>query len=266
MACETSFETKGFVPSGIWVGALFNGEMVARFDKREVRFSGNGQPRMFSFGGPQEITDRREPKRRIRMSSFLVRENFFDRQLVLNENSPMSALKALITPGIQEHAIARPEHLADTLQRLLNSPYHGQTDRLFLESTVIATVFQLSPLDKERQKNENGNGQKRLSDLAFEARLLIDERPEKFETIHALAAELNTNETTLQRQFKANFDLTVFQYVLTRRMQAARVLIKDGHLQIAEVAYRVGYKNPTSFSTAYRKFYGYAPQDERGRH
>ena len=266
MLCETPFETRGTVPAGLWVGALFNGELLGRFGEREILFSGNGQAKVVSFGGPQEFVDRPTPHHRIRMASFLVAEEFLDRQLLLNFNAPIAALKALITPGVHVHSMAHPDFISETLLRLFNSPYQGQTERLFLESTVIATVFQLQPVQQPKQDNNSAPRlRKQLSELAYEARQLIDDRPERFRSIRALAAELNTNETTLQRQFKAKFDLTVFQYVLARRMQAARVLIKDGHLQIAEVAYRVGYNSPANFSTAYRRHYGHAPQDERSK-
>ena len=265
MLCETPFETRGMVPAGLWVGALFNGEMLARFGERKILFSGNGQAKVVSFGGPQEFLDRPTPQQRIRMASFLVAEEFLDRQLLLNADAPIAALKALITPGVHVHPMAHTDILSETLLRLFNSPYRGQTERLFLESTVIATVFQLQPMQRLKVENGTARLRKPLADLAFEARQLIDDCPERFQSIRALAAELNTNETTLQRQFKAKFDLTVFQYVLARRMQAARILIKDGHLQIAEVAYRVGYNSPANFSTAYRRYYGHAPQDERSK-
>ncbi|MEC8040239.1 MAG: AraC family transcriptional regulator, partial [Pseudomonadota bacterium] len=134
-------------------------------------------------------------------------------------------------------------------------------------SATLCYVVKTDGTQTQRAQRTVGTARLRkpLADLAFEARQLIDDCPERFQSIRALAAELNTNETTLQRQFKAKFDLTVFQYVLARRMQAARILIKDGHLQIAEVAYRVGYNSPANFSTAYRRYYGHAPQDERSK-
>nr|WP_247744807.1 helix-turn-helix transcriptional regulator [Shimia sp. R11_0] len=92
---------------------------------------------------------------------------------------------------------------------------------------------------------------------------MIDEAPEQFTSILSLAQTLGSNETTLQRQFRKAFDTTIFEYVLRRRMTCAQMLVRDGHLSISEISYRVGYNSPANFSTAYKRFFGFSPAQHR---
>ncbi|MDR5806611.1 helix-turn-helix domain-containing protein [Caballeronia sp. LZ001] len=57
--------------------------------------------------------------------------------------------------------------------------------------------------------------------------------------------------------------VTVFDYSLRRRMQEALRLLVDDRQSVGEVAAAVGYQHPTSFTTSFRDFYGFAPKDAR---
>ncbi|MEM6680140.1 MAG: AraC family transcriptional regulator [Pseudomonadota bacterium] len=48
-------------------------------------------------------------------------------------------------------------------------------------------------------------------------------------------------------------------YVLEHRMEAARLLLRDTHLSLAEVSQRVGYDAPEAFSRAFKREIGCAP-------
>lgn len=65
----------------------------------------------------------------------------------------------------------------------------------------------------------------------------------------------------------ADDETTVGQFLLVRRLQRAyELLVSDPkkHLTIAEIAYRVGFKNVSHFSRSFSQHYGMAPRDARG--
>lgn len=64
----------------------------------------------------------------------------------------------------------------------------------------------------------------------------------------------------------ADDDTTVGQFLLVRRLQRAyEILVGDPkkHLTIAEIAYRVGFKNVSHFSRSFSQHFGMAPRDAR---
>lgn len=64
----------------------------------------------------------------------------------------------------------------------------------------------------------------------------------------------------------ADDETTVGQFLLLRRLQRAyELLVSDPkkHLTIAEIAYRVGFKNVSHFSRSFSQHFGMAPRDAR---
>jgi AraC-like DNA-binding protein len=65
--------------------------------------------------------------------------------------------------------------------------------------------------------------------------------------------------------FKRWFGVSAIDYLITLRMQRARVLLGDRNLTVGEVARAVGYEDLHHFSKLYRKRHGQAPSAARGR-
>ena len=65
--------------------------------------------------------------------------------------------------------------------------------------------------------------------------------------------------STLQRLFKASFGVTVMDFVRTCRLREARRWLTLGEATIAEAAFEAGYSNPSNFTTAFTREFGYPP-------
>ncbi|SMR83529.1 AraC-type DNA-binding protein [Aliiroseovarius halocynthiae] len=255
---DTQWQSR--MPPGIWVGALFSGASATRLQGVEIQFPGNGLPMLLSVGQPSDFTDIPMSMKRLRMSSFLMGKGFFDDVGADDPTDHMRGLKNLMRPGVNVLPLGPLEVLSLNLRNLLDNPYCGATGKLFVESHVMASIFELAchlndcPVHNDRSAH---------SDLAYDARNQINQAPEQFQSISALAVQLGTNETTLRRAFKSVMGVTIFEYVLNCRMQAARVLVRDRVLQIAEIAYLVGYSSPSNFTAAYKKYFGHTPVEDR---
>ena len=79
---------------------------------------------------------------------------------------------------------------------------------------------------------------------------------------HKIAKAVGTNETKLKYGFKALFGETIFAYRNRRRMKKAIALIEDG-IPIGRVSEEVGYQHQTSFTSAFKSYYGISPKDSR---
>jgi AraC family L-rhamnose operon regulatory protein RhaS len=85
-------------------------------------------------------------------------------------------------------------------------------------------------------------------------------------TVEDLARELGTNRTTLQDRVSSATGKSVAECVSGIRLDAARMLLTDTLLPIAEVAERSGYADTSSFTRAFRQRFGMPPKEFRDAH
>ena len=81
--------------------------------------------------------------------------------------------------------------------------------------------------------------------------------------ISELAGELGMSRSQLYRKFAALTDKSVNQFIRSLRLDKARELLRTTDLNVAEVAYDTGFKNPSHFSRAYSLEFGIPPSREQ---
>ena len=74
-----------------------------------------------------------------------------------------------------------------------------------------------------------------------------------------LAHKLNFSESQLYRKLKATSGKSTVLFIRSIRLQKGRELIKTTDKTISEVAYDVGFNDPSYFSRAFKKEFGDAP-------
>ncbi|MEP7267626.1 MAG: AraC family transcriptional regulator [Saprospiraceae bacterium] len=79
-------------------------------------------------------------------------------------------------------------------------------------------------------------------------------------TIADLARQVNIVEYQLKSGFKELYGNTIASYVLVKKMEKARKLFDNQNLQVNEVAYDLGYANPSHFIAAFKKQFGVTPK------
>lgn len=94
---------------------------------------------------------------------------------------------------------------------------------------------------------------------------LIDRAYSEQLDIAALARSASVSPGYFSRSFKAAFGETPYQYLLSRRMERAKALLRDGELTVTDVCMAVGFTSLGSFSTAFRRFVGESPSTYRER-
>ena len=90
-------------------------------------------------------------------------------------------------------------------------------------------------------------------------RLLWAELSEGVPGLGKVSRALGVSARTLQRQLRA--EGTTFAAVLTAlRQEMARPLLRDGRLAVSEVAFLLGYRDPSAFQRAFRAWHGLSPR------
>jgi len=75
-----------------------------------------------------------------------------------------------------------------------------------------------------------------------------------------LAKFAGLNEYQLKMGFKEIYGNTVYGYLLDHKLDHSRALLDSHKYQVNEVAYEIGYTNPSHFIAAFRKKFGITPK------
>jgi AraC-like DNA-binding protein len=79
-------------------------------------------------------------------------------------------------------------------------------------------------------------------------------------TLKELARLAGLNEYQLKVGFKEIYGNTVYGYLLDHKLDHSRALLDKGKYQVNQVAYEVGYTNPSHFIAAFKKKFGVTPK------
>lgn len=89
----------------------------------------------------------------------------------------------------------------------------------------------------------------------------INENLSKDLSIEALSARFYLSKYHMMRKFKAETGYSMHQYILEKRILAARNMILEGCLAM-EASMECGFKDYSTFSRAYKKLLGKLPSDD----
>ena len=101
-----------------------------------------------------------------------------------------------------------------------------------------------------------------LEELGF-TRYAYDWRTEHLDdaalTVEAYAREVGLSRAQLHRKLKALTDLGPREFIRSHRLQRGAELLRGRYGNVTEVAYSVGFKNPSHFARCFREQFGIAP-------
>lgn len=76
-----------------------------------------------------------------------------------------------------------------------------------------------------------------------------------------LAKELHLSESQIYRKLKSITDKSTAIFIRSVRLQKAKELLQTSHKTISEIAYEVGFNDPSWFSRAFKEEFGCSPSD-----
>ncbi|UKJ62855.1 helix-turn-helix transcriptional regulator [Cellulosimicrobium cellulans] len=108
---------------------------------------------------------------------------------------------------------------------------------------------------------------RRLRDLARLRRVRdrIDREYAQPLDVAALAAGVHVSAGHLSREFKAAYGESVYAYLMTRRIERAKALLRRGDLSVTDVCFAVGCSSLGTFSTRFTELVGVPPSVYRRR-
>jgi two-component system response regulator YesN len=81
--------------------------------------------------------------------------------------------------------------------------------------------------------------------------------------LEEIAAALSVSKNHYSTLFKRETGTSLWAYLTEIRMSKARELLRDTDMRSHEIAYAVGYDNPSYFSKLFKKLNNQTPQEYR---
>ncbi|GAB3165869.1 helix-turn-helix transcriptional regulator [Telluribacter humicola] len=160
----------------------------------------------------------------------------------------------LVPPGMLE---LQPR-MAELLHAIELCQFQGLTRYLFLEAKILELfALQIEQLNAG-QTNKDPWSIADRERLKAVHEYIIRHHLESL-CLADLCLRFGLNEFKLKKGYKYLFGQTVFGHVHTLRMQSARHLLSSGQMNVSEVSFHIGYQTISSFSEAFKKYFGYLP-------
>jgi AraC-like DNA-binding protein len=84
-------------------------------------------------------------------------------------------------------------------------------------------------------------------------------------TVRRLAAVSGVSEAHFARSFKAAFGVPPHRYLLSRRIERAKALLRDTDTSVTEIAFQTGWDSLGTFGRVFRDITGESPTELRAR-
>jgi AraC-like DNA-binding protein len=146
------------------------------------------------------------------------------------------------------------------LFEMIQCNYTGHQKGLFVKAkTIELLLLQMDQYEHLPLPSILSSLSSEHEEQMHQVKALLDANLDQQWSLKELARLVGSNEFSLKKYFKEVFGETVFGYLLQKRMETAKdELCKPGS-SISEIAQRIGYKHPTHFTAAFKKYYGILP-------
>jgi AraC family transcriptional regulator, transcriptional activator of the genes for pyochelin and ferripyochelin receptors len=151
------------------------------------------------------------------------------------------------------------------LQQILNVPYQGMIQKMYLEGKVLELLAlqfaQLIEVEGDKQPLIN----LKASDVEkiYQARDILTKNYDHPPSLIDLAKKIGINDNKLKYGFREVFGTTVFGYSRDYRLELAQKLLQEQKQNVRTVVNTVGYANQSHFAAAFKRKFGITPQDCR---
>lgn len=154
-----------------------------------------------------------------------------------------------------------PASMFAPLQQLFAARLSAQAQRLFLRGKI----FEILALYFHHEENVDAEACPFLQDedsvkRVKRAKDILLENFTNPPSLAELSRAVGINELKLKNGFKDLYNSTVYGFVLDYKLETARGMLESRQHKINEIAFAMGYSNPSHFISAFKKKYGITPK------
>ncbi len=151
-------------------------------------------------------------------------------------------------------------HLLDSIQQEM------EKEKTYYKPLVIARCMELMVLlSRECLQSKEHSDQISLKKIALMQRIMryISLHYREPLTLETISRAMGYSAFYLSHVFSSYTGMAVMTYLQQVRMRSAQHMMSEEALSISEIAENCGYRNPSSFTAAFRKYYGKTPSEYR---
>jgi AraC-like DNA-binding protein len=147
------------------------------------------------------------------------------------------------------------------IHQILDCPYRGFIKRMYLESKAMELITHQLALLVSKETDPKPRPILCPDDIEriHYARDILIENSQNPPTVYELSLMVGLNELKLQQGFRQIYSKTVFAYFRDYQFERARCLLKEGNMNVAEVAYKLGYSKVDNFASSFKKLFSVSP-------
>lgn len=143
------------------------------------------------------------------------------------------------------------------LKEIISYSNKGTMQKLFVEAKIIKLLILIF-----EQFNEK-NTIKKMPETPAIIKRFVDENYHRNIKVEEIGKKIGINQNTIRKAFKAQYNITVSDYIAELRMLKAKKMIIDKELMIKEIAIECGYEYVQNFTRAFKKKFGMSPEKLR---
>lgn len=187
---------------------------------------------------------------------------FLERHFMAGEKGLHPRLLNLMA-GKRDAQVSELVRLTSEHQQMMISlrrpPVYAAAQRLWYHAKVLevaaALFYRHSDQDElfcQRQKRQH-------QDRSQKVITLLKENLAEPLSLEEIGKRVGCSHYHLSRTFSQEVGKSIFQYLRDLRMERAAELLREGRLNVTQVALEVGYSSPSHFSTAFHDTFGCCP-------
>ncbi|ABY40341.1 helix-turn-helix domain protein [Brucella suis] len=186
-------------------------------------------------------------------------------QLDLQDEAQETTLRSFLTQHLASYSFAPGQHILQLAEKIMNPPSvaAGPLATLYLRVQGLDIMWQAClamMAEKEKQPPVLSSANRQDCERIRE---FIMANLDRDLTIDLIAQKVAISASTVQRRFKKHYGTTLYNFIKQQRLEAACVALSRDSIPISQAAHLAGYNNTSTFTSAFRKLYGFSPQKMR---
>ena len=153
-----------------------------------------------------------------------------------------------------------PDAIENKINRLSSLRPSTGNNYLHEISSLLDILSNIEP--RPEISGNKADSKKRYVNIALN---FIDRNYSGNITVESISKHVGLNRKYLSSVFNAVLGVSTQQYLLSKRMREATILLTDSDLSVKEIAHSVGYYDALLFSKMFKKKYGLSPIKFRNR-
>lgn len=159
-------------------------------------------------------------------------------------NEIMDSIKIISPPD--KHIL----EVFNELTEIMTSDLDNSEKLLFARASLMQLLIRVK---QYVPKSKNGN--EGIATVVSKAIDIIDTKYSEKLTVEEIAKRLYVSPSTLSHKFKAELNISVYQYITKKRLSVAHNLINQGD-PITSASAKCGFNDYSCFYRLYKKYYG----------